>query len=267
MIKDIFFSFRDSMREKTSNPFLATYFIVLAIRNWDLIFTLFNFNPDSTLGEKISIVKGYYFSKNIIDELLVNILWTFGALIITYLLLNASRVIVTLSEKRLKPWIYSKIYTSAIVMKDTYEIVRNQRDELQIRLNQEREAKSILESEIKNLEESNRENLRIQAEKVNEDIPRKEPNKPEPKPKTPAVISDIDILYKKLESQNLLNAFMKISTQVRKGNSILKTSNELDSFLQLGLLRYSSSDPYNSKMAKFSLTQNGDSVLNKIGKM
>ncbi|MCZ4410670.1 hypothetical protein O3Q51_17775 [Cryomorphaceae bacterium 1068] len=266
MIKDIFFSFRDNLREKTSNPFLATYFIVLILRNWALIFTLFNFDDDCTLDEKILIIKGYYFSKNIIQELLINVLWTFGALIVTYLLLNFSRIIVTLSEKRVKPWLYSKLDVSSIVMKETYEIVRNQRDELQVRLNQEREAKSLLESEIKVLEESNREILRAQAETINDTTDSKPSPKAQETPKT-RIKNDIEIIIEKLSDNKALQAFRNTATEVRKGNTISKNSKELNLFLELGLLRHVTHDQWKEGFATFSLTPDGDKVLNELRKM
>ena len=48
MIKDFLVSFKDNFKEKTRNPFLGTYLIVWLIRNWELIYTLFNFDQNKT---------------------------------------------------------------------------------------------------------------------------------------------------------------------------------------------------------------------------
>lgn len=106
MIKDTFISFKDNFKERISNPFLGTYLAVWLIRNWDLIYSLFNFDDEYSLKEKIKFIESYYENHEFLVDLSINILWTFAVLITTYILMNLSRLIVNLFEKRLSPWIY-----------------------------------------------------------------------------------------------------------------------------------------------------------------
>ena len=102
MIKDIFLSFRDNFREKVTNPFLGTYLFVWIIRNWELVYSIFNFDKTHDLEFKVQFIKSYYAENAFLMGILINILWTFGILIVTYVILNISRAIVNISEKKIK---------------------------------------------------------------------------------------------------------------------------------------------------------------------
>lgn len=153
MFKDILVSFSDNFKEKTRNPFLGTYIFIWVLRNWELVYSLFNFDNTYKLANKIDFVKSYYNTHSFTEGVLWNIGWTFLVLTITYLVLNISRVIINISEKQLKPWVYKKTDSKSIVLKSIHEEVRNERDTLQLRLDKERESKSKLEIRIKSLEE------------------------------------------------------------------------------------------------------------------
>jgi hypothetical protein len=140
MIKDFLISFTDNFKEKTKNPFLGTY----------LLYTLFNFDEDCNLEDKKAFITNYYDKNDFINNLFTNTLWTFGLLILTYALLNLSRVIVNLSEKQLTPWVYQVTDSKSIVLKTEYDRIRTENDDLQFRLDKERESKSRLETRIKN---------------------------------------------------------------------------------------------------------------------
>ena len=118
MIKDFLISFRDNFKEKTRNPFLGTYLIVWIIRNWELIYTLFNFDENFKLQDKIDFIKTYYSEQSFIGNLLTSVLWAFGLLILTYLLLSISRLITNFSEKQITPWIYKITDSKSIVLKE-----------------------------------------------------------------------------------------------------------------------------------------------------
>lgn len=152
MIKDMLVSFKDNFKEKTTNPFLGTYVLVWLFRNWELVFTVLNFDKDFKLKNKVDFIKGYYSSHEFLLDLVINILWAFLILIVTYLLVNLSRFIVNISEKQITPWIYKITDSKSIVLKEVYENLRLERDDLQIRLDQEREARSRSEVRIKSLD-------------------------------------------------------------------------------------------------------------------
>ena len=88
MLKKILDSSKESIIEKTKNPFLGTYLIVWLIRNWDLVYTLFNFDKGTTLGEKVGFVELYYNDISFLKNLVYNILWALLLLLCTYIILS-----------------------------------------------------------------------------------------------------------------------------------------------------------------------------------
>ncbi|QIE58035.1 hypothetical protein G5B37_00165 [Rasiella rasia] len=251
MIKDIFLSFRDNFKEKTTNPFLGTYLIIWIIRNWELVYSLFNFDSSDTLEIKVNFIKEYYKNNSFIEGILNNILWTFGVLIITFLLLNISRAIVNLFEKQLKPWIYKLTDSKSVVLKSTYEIIRNERDDLQFRLDKERDSKSRLESRIKTLEGEILERERAVAEKEGEESI--ESNKKEEP-------SDLQLVFNKLNALKLIEDFKEMAVASKKGDPISVVHNSVDKYLEYGLLEYKEST-YSGDGKYYKVTPEGDKLL------
>jgi hypothetical protein len=153
MIKDLLVSFKESVKSKSSNPFLGTYAVIWVIRNWRLVYSFFFFDSKTTLAERISILATYYTYKTFISDLLWNILWALGALILTYLLINLSRLIVNLFEKKLTPLIYKITDINSIVLKITHDSLKSDKQDLEIKLEEERDRKGKMQKEISTLEE------------------------------------------------------------------------------------------------------------------
>ena len=259
MIKDFLISFTDNFKEKTKNPFLGTYLLVWIIRNWDLIYTLFNFDKDCILEDKKAFITNYYDKNDFINNLFTNTLWTFGLLILTYALLNLSRVIVNLSEKQLTPWVYQVTDSKSIVLKTEYDRIRTENDDLQFRLDKERESKSRLETRIKNLEAEIIEVTRIKAEDEGEkSIEVISIDKVE---KSEIILDDFDKLINKLKDKKLLKDFIYVCTQINKGNSIPNSFGQIDSFIELGLVKFERYAINSSK--NYKITTEGEAVLKK----
>ncbi|NHM04803.1 hypothetical protein [Flavobacterium celericrescens] len=258
MVKDFLISFSDNFKEKTKNPFLGTYLLVWIIRNWELIYTLFNFDSDCNLNDKKKFIFNYYKNNDFITNLLTNILWAFGLLILTYLLLNLSRFIVNLSEKQLTPWIYKITDSKSIVLKTEYERIRAESDDLQIRLDKERESKSRLEARIKGLEEEIIEISKAKLENITTNTSEK---------KTTRSVKKVDpdsttILLDKLNQKELLQEFLDTCTKINKGNSIPNNYKHSDYFIELGLIKFLRNAINDSKI--YSITQEGETLLKKI---
>lgn len=157
MVKELFLSLKNNINEKTRNPFLGTYVIVWSIRNWEFIFTLFNFDDKTTLEEKKKLIQEYFNNNSFIPNILENILWTIGALISTYLLLNFSRLIINLSDKKLTPYIYKITDKSTIVLKSTFETLKVEKNDLEDKISKLRADKGSLSVEISSLDAKNTE--------------------------------------------------------------------------------------------------------------
>lgn len=155
MVKDLIMSFKDNVDQRAKNPFLGTFLMVWIIRNWELVYTLFNFDDEHKLDFKVQFIKKYYENFSFWSNFLGNTWWSLSILILSYLLLNISRLVVNFSEKKIKPQVYKITDKTSIVTKEELDIVRNSRNEIQNRLNDERDSKANLESRLKNLESTN----------------------------------------------------------------------------------------------------------------
>jgi len=256
MIKDLLISFKDNFKDKTRNPFLGTYLIVWIIRNWELIYTLFNFDDTQKLNDKLTFIKNYYAEVSFLEGLLTNILWAFGLLILTYLLLNISRFITNLSEKQITPWVYKMTDSKSIVLKETYDNLRNENKQLELQLEKERESKGRLQNEISKLDEK--------IEKLNT---KKEIKPDQVKSSTEQIKfkDEVDIMFDKIYQKNWSKDFMKISTKINESdygwvkNDMINESVEY--FIQLGLLDVKDKDDVDTAM---EVSELGNQVLRRI---
>lgn len=253
MIKDFLVSFRDNFKEKTRNPFLGTYLIVWLIRNWELVYTLFNFDQKQNLANKIDFIKTYYSNNNFLQNLWTNVYWSFGLLVLTYLLLNISRLITNLSEKRLTPWIYKITDSKSIVLKTEYNRIRAERDEIQFRLDQERDLKSKLENQIKRLEN---------------ELTESKNRKPEEEITLESVLPKIDndnslnILHEKLKERELIEKFKETAIIINKG-TLINNNEPIDGLIELGLIIFEKEGPYGGAK-NYKLTDYGQKMLTKL---
>ncbi len=212
MIKDFFVSFSDNFKEKVKNPFLGTYLLVWLIRNWDLVYTIFNFDDGTKLNEKVNFITNYYSKNEFIVNLFSNAGWSLLLLIITYILVNISRFIVNFSEKQLTPWVYKKTDSSSVVLVSTYKAVRANRDRLQVRLDEEKESNSKLQIKIKALEDEITSMKSMKPDPLNFDYYL---NKEE-KPNKDEFNDPSSILLKKIKDKNLINDFVQMAVKITK---------------------------------------------------
>jgi hypothetical protein len=255
MLKDVLLSFRDNFKEKTTNPFLGTYALVWLIRNWELVYTLFNFDSDYKLDQKVLFVKNYYSNCTVWGELWQNTWITFVILLFSYLLINLSRFIVNLSEKQLKPYIYKITDSKSIVLKSDFERVKNERDEFQDRIDNQRSKIGRLDTKIKALEQQIIELQTIDPDENKESKETRVDNDQDH--------DEIKYFFKKLLSKGFVKEFQEIGTEIKKQFSI-KDSPSLNFFLQLGLVDFDSPDDNSEKFNFYNLTEVGLSLFTNL---
>ena len=245
MIKDLLVSFKENFNDKVKNPFLGSYAIVWMIRNWELIYSIFNFDSELSLSGKIEYIKTYFSQNEFLPNLFSNILWTFGLLIITYLLLNLSRLIVNFSEKNIKPFIYKLTDSKSIVLKTEYNRLQSLNEELQRRLEIERELRSKVESSKKKLEEAVTENMLLKKEGDNINL---------------TELNDVtSILLNKLKQAEMLDEFKKTAVDIKENLYIKNNYKPQELFKELGLIIYDGSKTVSDK--RYKLTQDGEEVF------
>ena len=172
--------------------------------------------------------------------------WSFGLLILTYFLLNISRLITNLSEKKLTPWIYKITDSNSIVLKIEYNRIRSDRDDLQLRLDHEHELKSKLDNRIKILEQ---EIIELTSKKLEE---RKDK------------VSDVySVLISTLKKKHLVVNLFELIKDINSRNHIHKNINGLNDFIELGLLKYDK-DSSTSGYGYYEFTSDGQEVLRRL---
>tara|TARA_R110002124_G_scaffold283500_2_gene459618 strand:- start:13 stop:789 length:777 start_codon:yes stop_codon:yes gene_type:complete len=252
MIKDFLISFRDNFKEKTRNPFLGTYLIVWMIRNWELIFTIFNFDDDYKLENKIEFVNSYYTEHSFLGNLFSTILWAFGVLILTYLLLAITRFITNLSEKQLIPWIYKVTDNKSIVLKETYDNLRVENVRNENQLEKERENKRRLIAEISELE------------KVIDDLKNIGNENKEELTRTKSLENEVDLLFEKIKDKNLTDDYIEIVNRIGEAEQGWidneHWSSSTDYFVRLGLLH---SGKRENNYSELSISTIGEKVLRR----
>jgi hypothetical protein len=151
MIDSIWSSFKSNVREKSTNPILGTFAIVWIVRNWKLIFTLFNFDKGISLQKKLEMIQAYF-----AEYTIWQLFWTVGISIIvvifTYFILAVSRFIVNTYDRIVKPWLYSITDKSSIVLKEEFDSISSQLSETQEKYLEERRNRMKAEFEKEQIE-------------------------------------------------------------------------------------------------------------------
>jgi hypothetical protein len=111
---EIFNSLLSNYKSKIRNPFFGTLASVWLIRNWYIVYAIFNFDKDCSMQDKINYIQDYFSHKDFGLELFHNLWVSFVVMGFTYILLAFSRAITDLYYKWLEPLIITKIDKKAI---------------------------------------------------------------------------------------------------------------------------------------------------------
>ncbi len=150
------------------------------------------------------------------------------------------------------PWVYKITDSKSIVLKSVYENLRNNRDELQLRLDQERDNKAKLETKIKNLENelvnlrNNKENSKNIEGNLN----------------VFKLENEVDIIYEKLKEQNLIEKLFFLMNDIRENKNWFTHSEKIkiEYFINLGLLEITER---NHNGVRVDISRLGEKILRK----
>jgi hypothetical protein len=210
MIKDIFLSFKENIKQKTTNPFFGTLILVWFVHNWELIYTFFNFESGRNLKNRIDYLNIHFSTIPFIKNLFVCIGITFIVLIFSFVFINLSRLIINIFDKKITPWVYKITDKSSVVLKVDYELLQTERNQLFKKVEEERAEKLKSQGEVNKLEEKISELL------ANKDIP----------------IEDIIDSKQKnyYENSELLKIILEDEEKKRIFNVLIDSSNNNDYF-------------------------------------
>lgn len=122
-------SFFDNIKQKTTNPFFGTLILVWSYRNWELIYTLLNFDSDSKLTDKTVFIKTYFSSRDSFwIELSINIGYALLFMFMGIVLIVGTRFVMNFVEHRITPHLYNKAISKLVVNKSVHQNTLNERD-------------------------------------------------------------------------------------------------------------------------------------------
>jgi hypothetical protein len=229
MIKDFATSFRDNVRERTSNPFFGTFIIVWTFRHWKLVYALLTVEWSYPLDNRITIIEDYFKDQTFVSSIFWTTVWTFGILISSYTLLNISRLIINFYEKMITPKMYQWTDKSDVVLKIDYLKLIDENQRLKDRLENEREQKIKIQKERDELE------TRLSNELVNNLSMQGSSKKEEDLTVINQVEGVEEIALSKIRNSQYANDFGKLIGYIAQGKS-LRSSSFIDYFSQLGLI-------------------------------
>ncbi len=126
---EIINSFFANIKDKLTNPFFGTLILVLIIHHWELWFSIFNFDHDCTLKDKVTFIKTYVENNLTISLFTCNIVSAIIFMFIGYLVIVGTRSLVMWVEFWLMPLITGKIVNKNVVRKSEFDEVVKEREE------------------------------------------------------------------------------------------------------------------------------------------
>ncbi len=227
MIKDLLVSFKDNIKAKSTNPFFGTLIIVWTVRNWNLFYSLFNFDDDFKLGDKISFIINHFTSKPFWPNLVWCIFYSFAVLTCSYILINVSRLIINFFEKIVTPIVYKITDKSSIVLKTEFDSIMAKNKKLEERLEEERSNRIRQQNEYEDLEKRYYEVLNAKRAPTNV--------KAEIKTSKTSAPSKAQKTYEMLEKENLLDTYNKLCSEILNKVGLPGDDHTVKKFVTMGL--------------------------------
>ncbi|RZL12690.1 MAG: hypothetical protein EOO89_19140 [Pedobacter sp.] len=147
MVKDTLNSVFDNLKERATNPFLGTLIVVWLVKNWKLVYSLFYFDGQIKLEDRLKYIDKYFKDHSFLLNLVFVILITLGVLILTYILLTISRLLTDFYERIVIPWISKVTDRSTVVLKVEYNKLLEEVKRLETRLDEERLSRITAQNE------------------------------------------------------------------------------------------------------------------------
>ncbi len=226
MIKELLISFKENLESKSANPFFGTLILIWLIKNWHLLYGIYNFDPKTKLVEKQQFIIDHFKKLPFLETLGYCVLKSILLLVITYIFINLSRLIINFFEKKITPLMYKWTDENSIVLKTVYENSVNERRQLEKRLEDEREAKLKLQGNYDRLESRMAEYLTKPANE-NQDANGQENS---------ISNSKLDLILKKFKKEQKVEKFEKVAAAILNNRAMNRDDEHIKEFAALGLI-------------------------------
>lgn len=149
---DWFESAYDHIKSRLANPFLGALIFVWLLRNWLLIYSLFNFDENFGWKEKVEFINNYFHSKDFGYEIWTNIWIAFLLVVIGFITLLITRWITNIYEFKLLPLTYKYSEPKNLVTKERFDSLMKMSREKDDTIEKHRDALDRQELIIRNKE-------------------------------------------------------------------------------------------------------------------
>lgn len=156
--------FFTNIKEKVTNPFFGTLIIVSIARNWDLVYSLFNFSDKSSRIYKIQYIRNYLVEKNIFYEATINVLWASGIVLVGYFFVVTFRSLSTAVEFNLWPYLTKKLINKKTKLKSDYDELESDRDKFAEIAETQRQRVQILTKDHTSLSQAYQTQVKLNSE-------------------------------------------------------------------------------------------------------
>jgi len=210
---EIINSFFSNIKDKLTNPFFGTLILVLIINHWELWFTIFNFDSDCTLVDKITIIRNYTLKNLTILKFIWDVTQAVIFMILGYLIIVLTRSLVIWVEFSLMPFITGKIVSKNVVQKNVYDDVVIEREKYFDQY------------------EEQRKNVRLFSKTIDEQIQQikvKDSNLLEQSNIISETVKELDLIKSNLENtENKSKVQLQEINELKNSNETLQKENDL----------------------------------------
>lgn len=146
MINDILISLKDNIYKRSKNPILGTFTLVYIIHNWELFYSIFYFDSNLKLEQRLQYIRDYFQYHNFWENFFICISLTFGLVLLTYFSLALGHYISSFYSSKIEKWIFDITDNKKIVLKADYVILMEQKNKFEsMYLNERKEKTNIIE--------------------------------------------------------------------------------------------------------------------------
>lgn len=132
--------FFSNIKDKLTNPFFGTLILVWLTRNWELVYSIFNFDKNLQREDKVIFIKTYFNNLNFWYETFINVGLALVTMVIGYGLVVLTRTLSMWIEHFVMPRITNIVVSKNVVLKEEYDKANEDRDLYFNRYSEERKS-------------------------------------------------------------------------------------------------------------------------------
>lgn len=136
---DFLNSFFQNIKDKLTSPFFGTLSFVLLVHHWEFWYTIFNFDDQTLLSQRLAELDRIASIEFTFAELRKDLFWALGIMVLGYFIVVATRSFSLLIDFRAMPWITGQIISKSVVERRVHEDVLKERDEYSEKYEEQRQ--------------------------------------------------------------------------------------------------------------------------------